>query len=99
MLYARWDLSQVAVVDHVTKAVLARIFPLDKEKNAEGKRRMRGLDKAASDLPTSQGMSPLLEEMLSDARASGLPPGYLPKPEPSAVHDEDDDCDAAGVAS
>jgi hypothetical protein len=37
--YARWDLSFVHVVDFVTSKEIMRIFPVDKEANADGKRR------------------------------------------------------------
>lgn len=82
--YARWDLSQVDLWDPVERTVLARVYPQDKEKNAEGKRRMRGFASTATaaDLPSPRGMSPLLLEMLDDERASGLPPAYLPQPKP-----------------
>ena len=100
--YARWDLAQVDVWEPVEMVVLARIYPLDKTKNAEGKRQMRGPIGPVTEAPAPRGMSPLLREMLEDARASGLPPGYVPKQEWKASADafleEDSDDDVDGNA-
>ena len=76
--YARWDLSQVDLVDARSGAILAPIRPLDKAANADGQRRR--LTPAGADLsplPTS-GMAPLLRELLAEYAATGLPPAYLP---------------------
>ena len=37
--YASWDLSTVYLADPKTGAILGRIYPVDKKKNAEGRRR------------------------------------------------------------
>ena len=83
--YARWDLSLVEVVDPRTRAVTARLYPVDLSKNAEGKRRRRehALPAATSygDAPSKTGIAPLLEHMLDEQRKSGLPPAFLPSPE------------------
>jgi len=80
--YARWDLLLVEVVDPRTRAVVARLYPLDLSKNAEGRRRARSehLPSSSSE-HTRGGMAPLLERMLDEQRSSGLPPAFLPSPE------------------
>jgi len=69
--YARWDLTRVYLVDDHTGTVLDRLLPLDRTANADGRR--RALD------PPASGVAPLLEKLLSDYRATGLPPAYLPR--------------------
>lgn len=39
--YARWDLSDVELIDPDTGSVLSRVYPLDKQANASGVRRAR----------------------------------------------------------
>jgi putative transposase len=78
--YARWDLTRVYLVDDHTGTVLDRLLPLDRTANADGRR--RALDpETASPLsePPVSGVAPLLEKLLADYRATGLPPAYLPK--------------------
>lgn len=77
---AAWDLRQVHLVDPKTGVVLCRLFPLDKHRNAEGRRatRVAPLD-AVPAAPT--GMAPLLEKLIAQYAATGLPPAYLPKAE------------------
>lgn len=82
--YARWDLSLAEAVDPRTRAVTARLYPVDLTKNAEGRRRRRepALPVAPNDPASSRGgLAPLLERMLDEQRASGLPPAFLPSPE------------------
>ena len=81
--YARWDLSQVDLVDARSGAILGPIRPLDKAANANGQRRR--LTPAGADLsplPPS-GMAPLLRELLAEYAATGLPPAYLSTDEPA----------------
>ncbi len=89
--YARWDLSQVDLVDPQSGTILAPIFPLDRTANADGRRRIidpnRGLDDddgaATSSTPDDGGpdkpLPPLLKRILDEYSASGMPPAYLPK--------------------
>ena len=76
--YARWDLSQVDLVDARTGAVLCAVHPLDKSANADGHRRV--LTRVAQNaVPmTPGGIAPLLRQLLADYAATGLPPAYLP---------------------
>lgn len=90
---ARWDLSSVDLVDPRTGAHLATLFPVDKEKNADRRRRAlpRDVDPAFAadqDAPRKSGIAPLLRQLMADYAATGLPPAYLPKPDPI---DEDAD--------
>jgi len=82
--YPRWDLSLVDLVDPREGTVLARLFPLDRTANADGRR--RNIDPGPDELPASGGaprppsdLPPLLKQILAEYSATGLPPAYLPK--------------------
>jgi hypothetical protein len=98
---ARWDLSSVDLVDPRTGVHLATLLPLDKEKNADGRRRAlphhheRGHREFDGDgSPRPVGVAPLLRELMAQYAATGLPPAYLPKHESaSAPTDETQDKD------
>jgi transposase InsO family protein len=78
--YARWDLSTVDVVDAKTRVIIATLYPLDKQRNADGLRRALGAVAAAPPpAPKPAGMAPLLRKLMDTHRATGLPPAYLPK--------------------
>lgn len=89
--YARWDLSYVLLCDPQSQTVLCRLYPLDKTKNAEGR---RSFVRPAADpqdcVPHShpQKIAPLLEKLMTDYAAMGLPPAYLPKDDLAPAHDE-----------
>lgn len=81
--YARWDLSLVHLVDPRTGALLQPIFPLDRARNADGFR--RPLAPQGPQIPPGlespirpSEHPPLLQKLLRDYSASGLPPAYLP---------------------
>jgi hypothetical protein len=77
--YARWDLTQVDLVDPRTAAILCPVKPLDKSANADGqRRRLSPVTTDLSPLPPS-GIAPLLRQLLADYAATGLPPAYLPR--------------------
>lgn len=80
--YARWDLTSVDMVDERTGAILAPLYPLDKVANADGVRKtMEPLPDgtlATTDEPPSDEIAPLLEELMERAKATGLPPAYVP---------------------
>ncbi|MDB3935727.1 hypothetical protein N9383_03290 [Granulosicoccus sp.] len=92
--YARWDLSNVELIDPDTGVVLSRVYPLDKQANASGLRRARGSahksinttceQNTPADMPLcvvdEQGLSPLMRMHVRDYAATGLPPGFIPSP-------------------
>jgi transposase InsO family protein len=88
--WARWDLGHVYLVDDRTGAVLCRLFPLDRTANADGVRRTLEPIAASSVPPPAPGIAPLLEKLLADYRATGLPPAYLPKDDGAAAPDTED---------
>ena len=78
--YASWDRSFVHLADPTTGVILCRLYPQDKNKNAEGRRAPRQPVLPASP-PAPAGMAPLLQQILRQYAATGLLPAYLPKPE------------------
>jgi len=78
---ASWDFSRVHLCDPKTGAILCRLFPLDKHKNADGRRAAKAPLLACPEPAGPGGMAPLLQELIAQYAASGLPPAYLPKPE------------------
>ena len=75
---ARWDLSSVDLVDARRDIYLTTLYPVDKEQNAE--RRRRTLVEAAPNEPSpaAVGVAPLLRELMANYAATGLPPAYVP---------------------
>ena len=85
--YARWDLSQVDLMDPHTLKALCPLYPLDKSANADGqRRRLEPAESGASpaSAPAGEPLPPLLRKLLADYAATGRPPAYLPK------HDEEE---------
>ena len=85
--YARWDLSSALVCDHRTGTVIGRLYPLDKARNADAVRRPRPNTPSTAPRPTTSGVAPLLDSLLRDYRAAGLPPAYLPSRDPTQEKD------------
>ncbi|MYE02356.1 MAG: transposase family protein [Alphaproteobacteria bacterium] len=81
--YARWDLSSVDLVDGRSGERLCTLYPLDKRANAGGLRRSSrpGGDDRGGSAAAEPGPAPLLDRILDDQAASGLPPLWLPLPE------------------
>jgi hypothetical protein len=82
--YQSWDLSLAYLVDERSGNMLARIYPQDKIKNAQGHR--RALQPIAEDTPAasqtkSDPLPPLLRKLMREYAATGLPPAYIPKQE------------------
>lgn len=88
--YSSWDLSRVHLVDERTSAVLCRLFPLDRERNADGLRRTLEPVVAVPAAPTEPGIAPLLKKLMADYAATGLPPAYLPKDHLTRTATEED---------
>jgi len=89
--YQSWDLSMANVVDEKSDDLLAPIFPIDKERNADSRR--RSLEPAAPSLSSTPDeetdpLPPLMRKYLADYAATGLPPAYLPKQEAASPNDE-----------
>jgi len=80
--YARWDLSTVLVCDRRTGAVLGRLVPLDRTRNADAVRRPSTPTPSTQPRPAATGVAPLLDALLRQYHATGLPPAYLPKDDP-----------------
>lgn len=76
--WASWDLSSVDLCDARTGVVLATLLPLDKEKNADGKRRVLDAGPDLEPEPEPSGIAPLLRELMREYAATGLPPAYVP---------------------
>jgi transposase InsO family protein len=81
--YARWDLSNVDLVDARSGAILCPLYPLDKTANASGERRLRKPTAATAPLPRDE-VAPLLTKLMAEFAATGLPPPYLPEDEDSS---------------
>jgi len=81
--YPRWDLSLIDLVDPREGTILARLFPLDRAANADGRRALLTPQPgqiSASEPPRSPAeLPPLLKQILAEYSATGLPPAYLPK--------------------
>jgi putative transposase len=80
--YASWDLSHVYLTDPDSGNIICRIYPQDKHKNADGRRRRKEPLIEAVEADSGQsGMAPLLGKLIADYAATGLPPAYIPKDE------------------
>ncbi len=84
--YASWDLSTVHLVDERCGQQLCRLYPQDKTRNANAVRAplvpLVASVPTPSTPPAAAGqMAPLLERLLHERAATGLPPAYLPKDE------------------
>lgn len=77
--YARWDLSSVDLWDDSLGRVLATIYPVDREANANGFRRALGPVSNAPIPAQPSGIAPLLRSYIEQHRQTGLPAAYLPK--------------------
>ena len=80
--YARWDLTQISLVDSHDNTILCRLYPLDKAANSSGKRRVLAQDEHQDHISTSPaGIAPLLKKLMANYAATGLPPAYIPRDE------------------
>jgi hypothetical protein len=76
--WASWDLSSVDLVDARGGVVLATLLPLDKQANADRRRRVLDLEPDLGPAPAPSGIAPLLRELMTAYDATGLPPAYVP---------------------
>jgi putative transposase len=81
--YARWDLGRGDLIDPQSGTILAPIYPLDRNANADGRRSViepEKSDTTADDRhQRNHELPPLLKRILEEYSATGLPPAYLPK--------------------
>lgn len=92
--FAEWDLTRVDVEDPNTGALAARLYPQDKARNADGRRRRlaRGPhNPTLTPLERPDQVGPLLARYMHEARSSGLPPAYIPVPENRTEEDDETD--------
>ncbi len=72
-------MAWVYLADPKTGAILCRLYPQDKKKNAEGLRAPR-TPATSNPVPVAApGMAPLLKKIIQQYATTGLPPAYLPK--------------------
>jgi len=88
--YASWDLSRVYLADPQNGQVICRLYPQDKHKNADARRRRKQPLIEAAPACQQSGMAPLLRKLIADYAATGLPPAYIPKDE-STIRKEGED--------
>ena len=91
---ARWDLSSIDLVDPRRGTHLGTLWPVDKERNADRRRRAlidptSATDPAAASPPP--GIAPLLRQLMAEYAATGFPPAYVPHD--TTVGDDDDNHD------
>ena len=91
--YASWDLSRLLQIDPHSGEFVAYLYPLDKQRNADGHRRLKAPPVAptpglpAEETHTGHEMAPLLRKLIAEYAATGLPPAYIPKDEVSTGKD------------
>ena len=81
--YARWDLSEVHLIDPRTQNVLCRLLPVNLQKNADSRRKpMQPYNNNPEqvDWVTPLEVSPVLRKYLEQYSAQGLPPAFIPMP-------------------
>lgn len=81
--YARWDLTHVDLIDPRSGHSLCPLYPLDRQRNADGERRRLEPTDPAQHTPSLRTgeLAPLLRQLIADYAATGMPPAYLPFPE------------------
>jgi len=83
--YQSWDLSRAWIIDPRTDEAICAIYPLDKIKNSDGRRRSR-MPQGGPPASGSDPIPPLLGSLLAQYAATGLPPAYIPKEEVDHDH-------------
>lgn len=91
---ARWDMSSVNLVDPRRGIHLCTLLPVDKERNADRRRRAL-VDPAVAGTPAPApgpaGIAPLLRQLMAEYAATGLPPAYVPHDTTATDRDGADD--------
>lgn len=81
---ATWDLTHVYMCNSQNDEIIRRLYPQDKLKNADARRRCKPslMEGEATHLSAHSGKpAPLLQHYIDEYRADGLPPAYIPKHE------------------
>ena len=77
--YARWDLSEVHLIDPRTQNILCRLLPVDLVQNSNQIRKpLYPKDPAQIGWIETTTISPLLQKYMEDYSAFGLPPAFIP---------------------
>jgi hypothetical protein len=79
--YTSWDLSFVFLVDPMTSKPLARLYPLDKSKNNDGKR-ARHAPVNKTRIPVNELMQQLpaqMRHLVKQSQLQSMPPVYVPQ--------------------
>ena len=98
--FAEWDLREVHLIDSRTQAMLTPLYPLDRKKNADGLRRRIGTTHEIAVKPAdNKGLPPLLQKIMAEYAASGLPPAYIVDPKPHGLLDVAPDSDVIQIAN
>jgi transposase InsO family protein len=92
---ARWDLSSIDLVDPRHGTHLATLYPIDKERNADGRRRaLPQPGQAVLEPKAPVGIAPLLRQYMAEYAATGLPPAYISLERERAAAQDADALDA-----
>lgn len=94
--YCRWDLSTVDLVDSRNGKHLAVLFPEDKRRNADGRRRVHteieaSLASDETEAEPVEEIAPLLTQLMTQYAAQGLPPAYIAPLRTTQPQRENDD--------
>ena len=82
--YAQWDLDQVFLAHDESDRILERLLPSDRAGNASGDRReIEPVIAPAAHSQEPAPLPPLLQAALAAARATGLPPAFMPPGSPT----------------
>ena len=89
---ARWDLSDIDMVDGRTGDRICTLRPVDLQRNAEGLRRRTGRRDGDGDADPAAGSgpAPLLKRLQDEQDATGLPPAWLPFGKDAGPDDDND---------
>jgi len=88
--YARWEPSRVYLVDpRDSDKSLGRLYPQDKRKNADSRRRTLEPTAPVTPLEPVEPVPPLLRKLLAEYAATGLPPAYIPHNSEQASEGQD----------
>lgn len=86
--YARWDLSEVNLIDPRTQNILCRLLPVDLLQNSNQIRKpLSPCNSEQVDWIAASEVSPLLQKYMEDYSAFGLPPAFIPL-DPSQIQKE-----------